>query len=345
LRNLAISRHACIVRQTHKLEGDRQLQVVIYHPAAIGDVVLATPVARALKEHLGECRIIHMSHESLFPLLACCPYIDELVAATGALVDQRSAISLQRAEYVVNLSGSLKSKAITWGTAPNVVHYRKEVKPAPPMMHAVENFLATLLPWRVTAPQVKFPTLSREQLPALPASIAVGSVALAPGVGALRPHRAWPETKWIELGMAVLEKFSRPVCLVGGEAERQLCERIAGELGKECTNLAGKLTLPETAAALSAAGVLVSGDTGPAHIAVATGTKVIGLYGPTFAERSGPYGHANQVISVWQDCQCKRLKQCKFKLDDGRCMDLITYEAVYELLLTALDGTVAKSMQ
>lgn len=319
------------------------MQVVIYHPAAIGDVVLATPVARALKQHLGECRIIHMTHESLFALLACCPYIDEVQPAAGALVNQRSAISQRKPQYVVNLSGSFKSKAVTWGTAPHVVHYKKEVKLAPPMMHAVDNFLSTLRPWQVEPPEQVFPTLSRDSLPEPP--LAAGSIALAPGVGALRPHRAWPESKWIELGKAILGNISRPLCLIGGHAELDLCRRIAAVLGSQCTNLAGQLSLPETASALASADVLVSGDTGPAHIAVATGTKVIGLYGPTFAERSGPYGNADRVISVSQNCQCKRLKQCKFKLQDGRCMDQITYEAVYELLLTAFDGTVAKSMQ
>lgn len=321
------------------------MQVVIYHPAAIGDVVLATPVARALKEQFKDCQVVHMTHESLFPLLALCPYIDELLPARGRVMDQRAAIATRKPSYTVNLSGSFKSKTITFGTSPHVVHYKKETKAAPPMMHAVENFLRTLEPLRISRPKDIFPTFSKETLPAPRTAVSPGCLAFAPGVGSLRPHRAWPESKWIELGKLVMQTTGMSICLIGGEAERDLCVRIASHLGKQCTNLAGELTLPETAAALSAARVLVSGDTGPAHIAVAVGTQVIGLYGPTFAERSGPYGVTNQVISVSHECECKRLKECKFKSNDGRCMDQISYEAVYELLPDAPDETVAKSTQ
>lgn len=319
--------------------------MVIYHPAAIGDVVLATPVARALKEQIKDCRIIHMTHESLFPLLSLCPYIDDLLPARGTIIDQRAAIATCKPGYTINLSGSFKSKAITFGSSPHVVHYKKENKAAPPMMHAVENFLRTLEPLRIPKPNELFPTFPKETLPAPPTAVPARCFAFAPGVGALRPHRAWPETKWVELGKFVIQTNDEPVCLIGGEAERALCARIASHLGKQCINLAGELTLPETAGALSSAGVLVSGDTGPAHIAVAVGTPVIGLYGPTFAERSGPFGSNNQVISVSHECECKRLKECKFKSNDGRCMDQISYEAVYELLPRAPDETVAKSRQ
>lgn len=320
------------------------MQVVIYHPAAIGDVLLATPVARALKQHFPGCRITHLTHESLFALLSHCPYIDELAPVSGGLLERHKTVSSLKPQRVVDLSGSLKSRLVTFANAPDVVHYKKQVKAAPPMMHAVENFLQTIAAWDVPAPQPVFPTLSVESLPKPSISIPPGSIALVPGVGSLRAHRAWPKTKWIALGKEIISRLKRPVLLIGGEAERDLCAEIASQLSDECIDACGRLSLPESAAAIAACDILLSGDTGPAHLAVAVGTRVIGLYGPTFAERSGPYGPANQVISVSRECECKQLKQCKFKLEDGRCMDQITYEAVYELL-TASDEMVAKSMQ
>lgn len=286
-----------------------------------------------------------MTHESLFALLSHCPYIDELTPVSGGLVERYKTVSLLKPDRVVDLSGSLKSRLVTFANAPDVVHYKKQVKSAPPMMHAVENFLETVAAWGIPAPQAVFPTLSRESLPKPPLSIATGSIALVPGVGSLRPHRAWSKAKWIALGKDILTRLKRPVILIGGKAESNLCAEIASQLGDECINASGSLSLPESAAVISTCALLVSGDTGPAHMAVAVGTRVIGLYGPTFAERSGPYGPAHQVISVSHACECKQLKQCRFKLEDGRCMDQITYEAVYELLLTASDETVAKSMQ
>lgn len=333
------------VRHARLCEVSIRLQVVIYHPAAIGDVLLATPVALALKQYFVDCRITHVTHASLFPLLACCPYIDELAPVSGGLLERHKTVSSFKPDRVVDLSGSLKSRIVTFANAPDTVHYKKEAKAAPPMMHAVENFLQTLSDWGVPTPQPAFPTLPGYRLPPSPLPVAAETIALVPGVGNLRPHRAWSKAKWIALGQKIISELERPVILIGGEAERNLCDGIASQLGSGCTNASGRLSLPESAAAISACDMLISGDTGPAHLAVAVGTKVIGLYGPTFAERSGPYGPTNRVISVSHECECKQLKQCRFKLEDGRCMDQITYEAVYELLLTASGETVAKSMQ
>jgi len=81
------------------------------------------------------------------------------------------------------------------------------------------------------------------------------------------------------------------VLICGGrsELERQYGERIAGQMRSPCMNLVGRDTLLELLATLQRATVLVSPDSGPAHMATAVGTPVIGLYAVTNPARSGPY--------------------------------------------------------
>ena len=56
---------------------------------------------------------------------------------------------------------------------------------------------------------------------------------------------------------------------------------------------------------------MVSGDTGPTHIASAVGTPLVGIYGPTRPERNGPLGADDMAVSRASVCQCHHLRQCR----------------------------------
>jgi ADP-heptose:LPS heptosyltransferase len=57
--------------------------------------------------------------------------------------------------------------------------------------------------------------------------------------------------------------------------------------------------------------VMISGDTGPTHIAAAVGTPLVGIYGPTRPERNGPWGPNNVVVSRAATCECHHLRRCR----------------------------------
>src|SRR5262252_3723237 len=59
------------------------------------------------------------------------------------------------------------------------------------------------------------------------------------------------------------------------------------------------------------AAVMVSGDTGPTHIAAAVGTPIVGIYGPTRPERNGPWVPEDETVSRASICQCHHFRQCK----------------------------------
>ncbi|MGL6196781.1 MAG: glycosyltransferase family 9 protein, partial [Thermoguttaceae bacterium] len=63
-------------------------------------------------------------------------------------------------------------------------------------------------------------------------------------------------------------------------------------------SLTPELSLPQLTVLSGRASLFISGDTGPLHIAVATGTRCIGLFGPTLAERTGPYGAHNRIVQI-----------------------------------------------
>ena len=307
-------------------------KIVIFHAAAIGDTVLATPVSALLKRAFPQAKVVYVTHESLIPLLGAVPSIDESRGCNfGSIGAARQLIKSINPDLIVDLSGSRKSFWQTTRLAKRIIRYKKS-----PEKHAVLNFLETLsaLGTLKTVGQ-PFPTLfpkeyDKENVRRMLARDERRLVALVPGVGSVRPHRAWPEDQWIGLAKEILWTEKHAVVLIGGSDERTLCSRIAEQSGKFCFNMAGKLTLNETAAVLSICDATVSGDTGPAHMSTAIGTPVIGIYGPTDVKRSGPYGMEQHALSATAKCKCLHLKTCPLTSGGpGACMKEISFKEVY----------------
>src|SRR5438094_5589465 len=112
--------------------------IVIYHPGAIGDVMLATPVAATLKQSSPAARITYFTHESLKPLLSLCACIDDIRAIDKrwSFGKQRMTLLQDRPELIVDLSGSLRGRLLTAMAGAKVLHYRKQSKFAKPRIHA-----------------------------------------------------------------------------------------------------------------------------------------------------------------------------------------------------------------
>jgi heptosyltransferase I len=108
-------------------------------------------------------------------------------------------------------------------------------------------------------------------------------------VGAGWPTKVWPRERQIAfVEKAASEHRRRIVLLWGSYDERVLAEAIVQQVPTAI--LAPPTTIPELAGLMSHAGVVVSGDTGPLHLALALGVPAIGLFGPVPATRNGPRG-------------------------------------------------------
>ena len=91
--------------------------------------------------------------------------------------------------------------------------------------------------------------------------------------------------------------------------------------------LTGKTSVAEVTALISIADVLVTNDTGPAHIGAAVGTPTLVIFGPTNPLTTRPFGPAGEIIRHPPDCAPCMLRDCPI---DHRCMTAITPEEVFE---------------
>ncbi|MBN9395017.1 MAG: glycosyltransferase family 9 protein [Candidatus Melainabacteria bacterium] len=323
--------------------------IVIFHPAAIGDAVLATPVSTTLKLNFPGAKITYWSHPSLKSLLLeLCPAIDEFVEFQKDLGfwKLRKQLLALKPDLFIDLSNSSRGYMLPILTGIETRRYEKESETVAQPVHAVGNFLATIKDICGTYPQNLFPTLypdviAEELIPQLVEMHRLDYrplIGLVCGVGSLRPHRAWIPDGWIYLVKQILDCLPHTPVFIGGTEDYDLAQRINAECGNRGMNLCGQLQLPETAAVLKCCDVVVSGDTGPAHIAVAVGTPVVGLYGPTNPLRSGPYGCSAYLLDQSESCECLGAKICHLAgpAQPGECMGRIMLPEVMAKIRLAL---------
>lgn len=117
------------------------------------------------------------------------------------------------------------------------------------------------------------------------------------------PLRNWSAERYAKVADYAIEKLGMAVVLSGGpgDDEQRMGEAIEKTMVNQALNLIGKDTLPQLVALLKRADVVISPDSGPAHIANAVGTAVIGLYASTNPERSGPYNSRDLCVDRYAD--------------------------------------------
>jgi heptosyltransferase-2 len=158
-------------------------------------------------------------------------------------------------------------------------------------------------------------------------------VALCPGSTNSRAKR-WPAERFAAVADKLMESTGAEVVLVGAAEELEISEEVARHMRARPVVLTGKTDLAQTAALLKASDLLVTNDTGPAHIAAAVGCPVVVIFGPTNPFTTRPFSESAEVVRRPPDCAPCMLRDCPI---DHRCMTAITPEDVFEQAARALE--------
>src|SRR5262249_25547278 len=108
-----------------------------------------------------------------------------------------------------------------------------------------------------------------------------GDRAIGPNPGATQERERCPEERVAAMGDQRAAQRGCRVAVFGGPGDEALAERVMRSMSAPAINLAGRLRLGETAAALRRCDLVIINDTGPLHMASALGVPVVGLFGPT----------------------------------------------------------------
>jgi lipopolysaccharide heptosyltransferase II len=147
-----------------------------------------------------------------------------------------------------------------------------------------------------------------------------------------RESKQWHLSRFAEVGRSLSDDGATTLVLTGSTADRAMVEDVKRALGERpVIDTSGVLDLPSMAALLSRLDVLITGDTGPMHLAAAVGTPVVALFGPSDPRRYGPLTDRQRVLRVQLPCSpCGQVRlppeRCRGHVPD--CMDGVTVDAV-----------------
>jgi len=307
---------------------------LIVRLGSLGDVVHAIPFAAALRHEFPHARIDWMVDPRYVDLLNLVPVIDRRIPVNprGLLGSHRRRFwrtlsELRRVNYdaVFDLQGLLKSAVLARAVkARRLIGFpRKHLReplarlfytsaPDPgAATHVIFKNLALLGSIEVQDRHVRFPLT-------IPKSSTVDLVVerFAPtGFVLINPGAAWPNKRWPAacfgaVAAAIYHTSGLRSLALWGPGEQDLAhDVVAASAG--AAEVAPPTAIPEIAGLARAARLMISGDTGPMHIAAAVGTPLVTLFGPTRPERNGPWGLNDIGISRVGTCGCVYERRCR----------------------------------
>ena len=143
--------------------------------------------------------------------------------------------------------------------------------------------------------------------------------------------KRWPVPYWATLLDRLIREEHAYIVLTGAPNDLPLIEKITRRMREQPLNLAGKTSLIQLAALLKRADLLISGDSGPMHMAGAVETPLIAIHGPTDPALSGPVSHHATILrsDIWcSPCyQAKETADCRFFTT--QCMKDVTPAQVF----------------
>ena len=166
-------------------------------------------------------------------------------------------------------------------------------------------------------------------------------VAICPGSINSRAKR-WPAEAYAALADRLIES-RKCVLLIGSKDEADVSEDVTRRMQQRPIVLTGKTTLDQITAVLDRADLIVTNDTGPAHIGSALGRPTIVIFGPTNPLTTRPFAPEAVILRHAPDCAPCMLRDCPI---DHRCMTAITVDEVFEQSHALLKrGSFAKTVR
>jgi ADP-heptose:LPS heptosyltransferase len=157
-----------------------------------------------------------------------------------------------------------------------------------------------------------------------------------------RPIKQWDPERFAEVARRLVTDADATIVLTGSAADRPLVELVAQRLPRaRVIDVAGRIDLLTLAGILERLDVLITGDTGPMHLAAAVDTPIVAVFGPSDPVRYGPRGRCDRVVRVDLPCApCNRIRlppeRCVGHIPD--CLALVTADRVFAAARSVLDA-------
>lgn len=332
------------------------MKILVIRFSSIGDIVLTTPVVRALKTQLDRSEIHYATKKQYVNLLAENPYVDKVYALESGLSALIKLLRKERYDLVVDLHHNLRTRIIKTALGVKAVSFNKlnwekwlmvnfKINKLP-SLHIVDRYLATIshLGIKNDSLGLDYFIPDKDEVPEewLPESHRSGFVVYA--IGGQHATKKLPVKRMIEL----CDKINRPIILLGGkedfedgEVVRNFFEQsdnssevesgLKDELGKRTIvyNGCGKYNLNQSASITKRATHVFTHDTGMMHIAAALKKEVFSIWGNTIP-LFGMYPYRTKFTVLENnklDCRpCSKIGYDKCPKGHFKCMEKLVFD-------------------
>lgn len=300
-------------------------KILIIRFSSIGDIVLTTPVVRAIKNQITDAEIHFLVKKGYESILRENPYISKLHIFKGNLRHTIKELKNENFNFIVDLQNNRRSNRIDHKLKTpfhkiNKLNFLKWIAVNfkinfLPIKHIVDRYFDVVSPLNVKndGDGLDYFVPEEEEFDAqdLPAVFEAGFIAVS--MGSIHKTKQIPSYKLIEIGR-ILHK---PMMLLGGKDVINKAEKVVSELGERAFNGCGKYSLNQSASILRKSDCVLTGDTGLMHIAAAFRKPIASIWGNTIPEFGMyPYMPQNRdLFRIFEVChlKCRPCSKLGFK--------------------------------
>jgi len=344
----------------------------------IGDLILATPVFRSIKEQFPNTELDVLISKNTRDIVKNSPFISHIYTYESGDFDRENRINnnilknnikvldcIRKKQYdlciglredlnnipIQKLCGAQKN--ISFSTNTPYGSFLDETTVNDPDKHAAEvNYdllkLIGIEKKEQIIPEIFISDSDRKWALEFLKNNENSSVSIkiAMSIGGGWFLNWWPIENFARLGAKIKEEYKDQVELivVGGKAEVELEQKLREQSQFNYISAVGKTTILQLIALFSNMDFVISNDGGPMHMATAAGTPVIALFGPSPYRRFGPLGHGNTIISKNFPCSpCPQFVRGQAaKCTDNQCMKQISVSEVFDVVVQYIHNSMAR---
>ena len=332
-------------------------RILIVKLSSIGDVVMTTPVAKALRQAVPDAYIAWAVDDKAKDVLIGNPYLDEIIiwkrnSTSKSMRERASGLVLglgkvapvlrsRKFDLVIDFQGLLRSGLVTslsgaryrvgYDSAREgaVMFYNVRLPSRELRVRGPQQYLNMLQALNIYSKDLDMHVPMSEEDRAYAEQLIAQEVGENKRIAALCPATTWPQKHWTESGWAELadalaSKHGMSPVFLGSPADTELVNRIRSLMKNPAASVAGKTTLNQAAALIESSAMTVGVDTGLLHISLALDRPTIGIFGPTRWQHFPKKGNFAVATRGLPCMPCMRHPNCK----QYDCMISLTTEDV-----------------
>lgn len=326
-------------------------KILVVRLSSIGDIILSTPLVRVLRHNFPQTKIHFAIKQEFASLIKHNPHVDKIIEVESKdMTTSRQVITDEHYDWVLNIQKSHRATQLLSGVPRQKIStYSKERLLRFLLIQFKWNFYQQIKPvyqryfeaahqWHLfddgLGTEVFVPSTEQHHIQTLLESHFGKEkkklVAICPG--ATYASKRWTISGFQQVIQRLISQYRCSILLLGGSAETELCQVLEQQVSSaDILNLAGKLSLLGSAAALKTCQVALTNDSGLMHLAQAQKTPVVALFGPTVKEFGFfPIPNQSTVIETQLSCRpCTKMGRDECPLGHHRCMRDLTAESVW----------------